>query len=154
MKPALVIVDMQPECWGAAKNPVLVDNIIHYINEWQKRNLPIVVVTYYGSGKTHRKILSNLKNKKQVTFVRKYDCGGGHEILSKVNKKKISHFVMTGVFRCQCVIETANELEELANKPTLIVKTLTGCDEKDIYCMCHQIKQTSKKAVDKLLKAA
>ena len=156
MKPALVIVDMQPDSWGVANEPTLVSTIVEYINRWKEKNLPIVVVTYYGSGKTHKDIVSKLKDYSNKTFVRKHDCGGGAEVLNKVKRKKITHFVMAGVFRCQCVYETATEINREANKPVYIPHPLTGCDTfgKQECAYCKHVKTTSTRIVDKLLKAA
>ena len=133
MKPAFVIVDMQPETFGLANSKKLINKINDMSDFFMIRQLPIVLVTFYGSGSTHKSIYSKLRGYRNLIIVRKYDCDGGEVIHHKTKRKKITHFVFSGVYRCQCVLESARTLFTITNSSIVMTNKIAGCSPTDCF---------------------
>lgn len=133
MKPAFVIVDMQPETFGLASSKRLVNKINDMSYFFMTRQLPIVLVTFVGCGRTHKAIYSKLKGYKNLIIVKKYDCDGGKVIHLHTKRKKITHFVFSGIYRCQCVLESARTLATMTNSSIVMTNGIAGCSPNDCY---------------------
>lgn len=154
MKPAFVIVDMQPQAYALASNQSLIKNINAAIDLFIQKRLPILLVSYVGSGRTHRSVYSKLKGYRNLTLVKKLDCDGGKEIYKHTKNKKITHFVFGGIFRCQCVLESVKTLSKMTKSEVLMTKGVTGCslnDECFDNCFCSNEFMTSDRKLYNLL---
>jgi nicotinamidase-related amidase len=123
----LVIIDMQPSTFSAARPEWLIDNIAKKAQEYVDNNKPIIIVEYFNDGPTVKEIMKAVEGYDKVHFLTKKQNDGGVEIKNLIEKTSynISNFEVCGVNLDACVLSTVLTMA-VFNKDCLI-KVISKC---------------------------
>lgn len=108
---ALCVVDMQDYF---TTSHMCLRGVVKEVELAMARNAPIIVLEYYDCGRTSSAIRRLIKDYRKTRYVKKYNDGGGIELLSTMarNGWSSNEIRFAGVNRSFCVLETIMEVHE------------------------------------------
>lgn len=128
-KPALVIIDMQPQEFESARDRKTTEAILCYVEESIKREEPIIIVEYVGCGPTADSIIDAVSDYDEAYFVTKHGADGAGELRDTIFAKnlKVSEFLICGVNLSCCIRETVEGLYDRICSNITILKDACYC---------------------------
>jgi nicotinamidase-related amidase len=128
MEQALVIIDMQPSAFKAAKGISLKNNIVKEIRKAKRNKNTIILVKYRNLGNISKKLINEVGKYKKSKIITKFYDSAAPEILEIFKGNK---FKLAGVNTDCCVLSTAISLLEKEKEVEIIENCCYASSKED-----------------------